>query len=93
MLTRSGDVVAGSARSVVGYNLYEAVHACREYLLGYGGHFAAAGLSLLPENVNAFSAKFEAVVAATIEPKLLIPEIIIDSAISFDEIKIGRAHV
>ena len=86
VLTRSGDVVAGSARSVAGYNLYEAVHACREYLLGYGGHFAAAGLSLLPENVNAFSDKFEAVVSASIEAHLLVPEIVIDSIISFDEI-------
>jgi len=86
VLTRSGDVVAGSARSVVGYNLYEAVHACREYLLGYGGHFAAAGLSLLPENVNAFSNKFEEVVSASIEAHLLVPEIIIDTPICLDEI-------
>lgn len=86
VLTRSGDVVAGSARSVVGYNLYEAVHACREYLLGYGGHFAAAGLSLLPENVPAFTEKFETVVAATIEPHQLIPEIVIDAAIFFNEL-------
>lgn len=93
VLTRSGDIVAGSARSVVGYNLYEAVHACREYLLGYGGHFAAAGLSLLPENVNAFSNKFEEVVAATIEPQLLIPEIIIDTAISFDEINTSLYNI
>ena len=86
VLTRSGDIVAGSARSVVGYNLYEAVHACREHLLGYGGHFAAAGMSLLPENVLAFSDKFEAVVAASIEAHQLVPEIIIDAALSFDEI-------
>lgn len=86
VLTRNGDIVAGSARSVVGYNLYEAIHACREYLLGYGGHFAAAGLSLLPADVDAFSAKFEAVVAASIEDDLLVPEIIIDSPISFNEI-------
>jgi len=83
VLTRSGDVVAGSARSVPGFNLYEAIHACREHLLGYGGHFAAAGMSLLPENVNAFSDQFEAVVSATIPPDLLIPEIIIDAPISF----------
>ena len=86
VLTQSGDVVAGSARSVPGFNLYEAIHACREYLLGYGGHFAAAGLSLLPENVPALTEKFEAVVAATIPPQLLIPEIIIDTPISFTDI-------
>ena len=86
VLTRSGEVAAGSARSVPGFNLYEAVHACREYLLGYGGHFAAAGLSLLPENISAFTNKFEAVVSATIDERLLIPEIIIDTVISLTEI-------
>lgn len=86
VLTQSGEVAAGSARSVPGFNLYEAVHACREYLLGYGGHFAAAGMSLLPENVVAFAAKFEEVVAATIEDHLLIPEIIINTEISFTAI-------
>ena len=86
VLTRSGDVVAGSARSVPGFNLYEAIHACREHLLGYGGHFAAAGMSLLPENVNAFSQKFEAFVAASIPAHLLIPEIIIDAPVSFTAI-------
>ena len=86
VLTQSGEVAAGSARSVPGFNLYEAIHACREYLLGYGGHFAAAGLSLLPENIEAFTNKFEEVVSATIPDHLLIPEIIIDAEISFADI-------
>jgi single-stranded-DNA-specific exonuclease len=87
VLTQSGEVAAGSARSVPGFNLYEAIHACREYLLGYGGHFAAAGMSLLPENIEAFSSKFEEVVSATIDEHLLIPEILIDTSVSFTEIK------
>ena len=86
VLTKSGDFLTGSARSVPGFNLYEAIHACREYLLGYGGHFAAAGLSLLPKNIDAFSNKFNEVVSSTIEDRLLIPEIIIDAQISFKEI-------
>ena len=86
VLTKSGDFLTGSARSVPGFNLYEAIHACREYLLGYGGHFAAAGLSLLPENIDAFSNKFNEVVSSTIEDRLLIPEIIIDAQVSFKEI-------
>ncbi len=86
VLTQSGDVAAGSARSVPGFNLYEAIHACREYLLGYGGHFAAAGMSLLPENVNAFAKKFDEVVSATIPDHLLIPEIIIDTVIDFKDL-------
>lgn len=83
VLTQSGDIVSGSARSVAGFNLYEAIHACREHLLGYGGHFAAAGLSMLPENVETFSRMFEEVVDAFIEPHLLIPEIRIDAELDF----------
>jgi len=86
VLTRSGDYVAGSARSVAGFNLYEAIHACREHLLGYGGHFAAAGMTLLPENVTAFADAFEKEVSALITDDLLIPEIIIDAEISFTDI-------
>ncbi len=87
VLTKSGDVVAGSARSVAGFNLYEAIHECRDHLLGYGGHFAAAGMTLLPENVEAFSNKFEEVVSRIIQPELLIPEIVIDAEIDFTELK------
>ncbi|OIR02969.1 single-stranded-DNA-specific exonuclease RecJ [mine drainage metagenome] len=86
VLTRSGDFAGGSARSVAGFNLYEAVHACREHLIGYGGHFAAAGMTLAIENVEAFSMAFENAVASTITPDLLIPEIIIDTEISFSEL-------
>ena len=87
VLTKSGDMVAGSARSVTGFNLYEAIYECRQYLTAYGGHFAAAGLSMLPENVEAFRNRFEEVVAATIDERLLIPEIVIDTEITFTEIK------
>jgi single-stranded-DNA-specific exonuclease len=86
VLTQSGDIAAGSARSVPGFNLYEAIHACREYLLAYGGHFAAAGLSLLPENVKGFTEKFEEVVAGSIPEHLLVPEIVIDAEISFADL-------
>jgi single-stranded-DNA-specific exonuclease len=89
VLTKSGEVVAGSARSVPGFNLYEAIYACREYLLGYGGHFAAAGMTLLPDKIDAFAKKFEEVVDATITDELLIPQIIIDAEISFADITIS----
>ncbi len=75
ILTRSGEVISGSARSVNGFNVYEAIHACREHLLGYGGHFAAAGVTLLPDQVDAFINKFEETVAATIRPELACPGI------------------
>jgi single-stranded-DNA-specific exonuclease len=87
VLTQSGDYAAGSARSVPGFNLYEAIHACREHLLGYGGHFAAAGMTLELQQVDAFRNKFEEIVSATIHPDLLIPEIVIDAEISFKDVK------
>jgi single-stranded-DNA-specific exonuclease len=86
VLTGSGNIIGGSARSVPGFNLYEAIHSCREHLIGYGGHFAAAGMTMNSENIIAFSNKFEEIVAATIDPYLLIPEVCIDTEISFSEI-------
>jgi single-stranded-DNA-specific exonuclease len=86
VLTRSGEIVAGSARSVAGFNLYEAIHGCREFLLGYGGHFAAAGMTLLPEQVDSFSRKFEEIVASTIQPDQLIPVIAVDAVVQFKDL-------
>lgn len=86
VLTLGDNVVAGSARSVPGFNLYEAIHECRQHLIGYGGHFAAAGMSMLPESVELFSKKFEEVVSLTINPDLLIPELIINAEIKFSNI-------
>lgn len=93
VLTKSGELVSGSARSVQGFNLYEAIHACREHLLGYGGHFAAAGMTLSPANVELFSKKFEEVVSATIEPQFLIPELKIDAEIQFPEINFAFFNI
>ena len=88
VLTKSGDFIAGSARSVVGFNLYEAIHACKEYLVSYGGHFAAAGMTLLPNQLENFSIAFEKIVSETITPELLIPELIIDAEVSFTELNL-----
>jgi single-stranded-DNA-specific exonuclease len=87
ILTQSGEYVAGSARSVSGFNVYEAIHQCRDLLLGYGGHFYAAGMTLQNDKVEAFCQKFEEVVQASIHPELLIPEIVIDGEISLMDIK------
>lgn len=93
VLTQSGEIVAGSARSVPGFNLYEAVHECREHLLGYGGHFAAAGMTMLPEQVAPFSTRFEEVVRARISPEQLIPVINIDAEIQITDIKTGFYNI
>ncbi|MGZ8536988.1 MAG: single-stranded-DNA-specific exonuclease RecJ [Flavisolibacter sp.] len=87
ILTQSGDYVAGSARSVSGFNVYEAVHQCRELLLGYGGHFYAAGMTLKEDMVEAFCQKFEEVVTSSIRSELLIPEIVIDAQVNFSDIR------
>jgi single-stranded-DNA-specific exonuclease len=93
VLTLSEKIVGGSARSIPGFNLYEAIHECREHLIGYGGHFAAAGMSMNPENVAAFSQKFEEVVSARIEPWLLTPELIINAEITFKNITQGFYNI
>jgi single-stranded-DNA-specific exonuclease len=87
VLTQSGDYAAGSARSVAGFNVYEAIHQCKDLLLGYGGHFYAAGMTLELDKVEAFQSKFEEIVSSTIPPELLVPEIVIDSEILFTDLK------
>ena len=86
VLTKSGDFISGSARSVPGYNLYEAIHACKHLLVNYGGHNAAAGLTLDHNNLSNFTDLFETIVAETMPHALRTPEIVIDAEISFDEI-------
>jgi single-stranded-DNA-specific exonuclease len=86
VLTKSGDIVAGSARSVHGFNIYDAIHACKEHLIGYGGHFYAAGMTLEESKVDAFTAAFEHAVNSTITDDMLVPKIDIDTVLHFDEI-------
>lgn len=87
VLTQSNGKVTGSARSISGFNIYEAIHECRDLLENYGGHFFAAGMTMLPEKVDDFRARFEEVVASRITPELLIPEIQIDAELNFSDIK------
>lgn len=87
VLTKSNGKVTGSARSVRGFNVYEALHECRDLLENYGGHFYAAGMTMHPDRVTDFAARFEAVVASTIPPQLLIPEIEIDAELMLADIK------
>ena len=86
VLTQSGDVIAGSARSVNGFNLYEALHACRKHLIGYGGHFAAAGMTMEVGALEGFKIAFEQAVASRITEDQLTPEIIINAELSIDDI-------
>ena len=86
VFTKSSDVLAASARSVKGFDVYNALEQCSEFIEQFGGHKYAAGLTLKPENYKKFKAKFEQVVSKTIDPKLLIPEIKIDAQINLSDI-------
>ena len=86
VFTKSGDKLAASARSVKGFDVYEALEQCSEHLEQFGGHKYAAGLTLNPDQYIPFKEKFEAVVKKTIDKELLIPEIIIDSPLELSDI-------
>jgi len=86
VFTKSGDKLAASARSVKGFDVYNALEECSEFIEQFGGHKYAAGLTLLPEQYENFKNKFEEVVAATIDKSLLTPEITIDTEIDLSEI-------
>ena len=86
VFTKSGDKLAASARSVKGFDVYNALEACAEHLEQFGGHMYAAGLTLKEENYVAFKQAFEKVVSETIDPELLLPEISIDLEIDFPQI-------
>ncbi|WP_367864517.1 single-stranded-DNA-specific exonuclease RecJ [Pedobacter sp. WC2423] len=86
VLTLSNGMLTGSARSVPGYDLYEALLGCADLLEQFGGHKFAAGMTIKPENIEAFAERFETVVAATITENLLCPEILIDNEISLAQI-------
>ncbi|MDG1528114.1 MAG: single-stranded-DNA-specific exonuclease RecJ [Polaribacter sp.] len=86
VFTKSGDKLAASARSVKGFDVYNALEKCSEFIEQFGGHKYAAGLTLLPENYENFKQKFEEVVQQTILPEQLIPEIAIDAEMELSEI-------
>ena len=86
VFTKSGDKYAASARSVKGFDVYNALEACAEHLEQFGGHMYAAGMTLKPENYTAFKEAFERVVQETIASEWLEPEISIDAIVDFDEI-------
>ena len=86
ILTESNGFATGSARSVFGFDLYQAVDACSDLLENFGGHKYAAGLTLKIENIPRFQQRFEKFVADTIDPEQLIPVVEIDTEISLSEI-------
>lgn len=86
VLTMSNGFVTGSARSVPGFDLYQAVESCSDLLENFGGHMYAAGLTMRPENVEEFTRRFNAYVEENIDPQMLMPQVDIDSELLFSDI-------
>lgn len=86
VFTKSGDKLAASARSVIGFDVYDALEDCAEHIEQFGGHKYAAGLTLKEENYLKFKEKFEEVVRKKITKEQLTPEIPIDLELNFDDI-------
>ncbi|WP_292948392.1 single-stranded-DNA-specific exonuclease RecJ [Olleya sp. UBA1516] len=86
VFTKSGDKLAASARSVSGFDVYNALEACSAHIEQFGGHMYAAGLTLKEENYEAFKQAFEDEVSKTIDKNLLTPEIKIDTTLELSAI-------
>ncbi|MCC7333234.1 MAG: single-stranded-DNA-specific exonuclease RecJ, partial [Flavobacteriales bacterium] len=86
VLTESNGKISGSARSVKGFNLFEGLSECSEYLSSFGGHYFAAGLTMEKEYYHLFKEKFNQVASSILTDEMLIPEIEIDTEISFQDI-------
>ena len=86
MLTHNGDEVKGSARSIEGINIYDALSDCADVLTQFGGHDHAAGLSLEVDAIEAFRDRFDAAVGERVTPELLTPSITVDAELDLDTI-------
>ena len=86
VLTVSNGFVTGSARSVPGFDLYQAIESCSDLLENFGGHMYAAGLTMRPERVEEFTRRFNAYVEENIDPITLQPQVEIDSELFFSNI-------
>jgi single-stranded-DNA-specific exonuclease recJ len=86
VLTKSSELITGSARSVTGFDIYKAIENCRDLLENFGGHTYAAGLSLKEENLDAFTERFLKLAADEIIPEQMTPQIDIDAVLDLKDI-------
>src|SRR5690554_1726420 len=87
VLTKSNGVISGSARSVPGFDVYKAIESCRDILENFGGHTYAAGLTLLEENLDEFSDRFNALSFDQVEKRMMSPQITMDAEITLSHIR------
>jgi len=86
VFTKSGHLLAASARSVKGFDIYKAIEACSEYLVQFGGHKYAAGLTIKEEQYSNFKTAFESEVAKSIPEECKEPQLIYDLEMTLDDI-------
>ncbi len=86
VLTKSQEMISGSARSVPGFDVYKAIESCRDLLVNFGGHTYAAGLTLREENLEKFKERFNTLSFDGMEPRMMSPEINVDAEITFSDI-------
>ena len=86
VLTKSEDLMVGSVRSVHGFDVYEALEACKQHIFQFGGHKYAAGLTLNTEQLNPFKEAFETYVSKNLSPELKEPEIKYDLEVEFSDL-------
>ena len=86
VLTKSNDMISGSARSVPGFDVYKAIESCRDILENFGGHTYAAGLTLRESNLPKFRERFNTLSFDGMEPKMMSPQITVDAEITFSQI-------
>ena len=86
VLTKSNNMISGSARSVPGFDVYKAIESCRDILENFGGHTYAAGLTLREEHLNEFISRFNTLSFDGIEPGMMLPQITVNAEITFSQI-------
>jgi single-stranded-DNA-specific exonuclease len=86
VLTKSNGLISGSARSIPGFDLHQAVEACSDLLETFGGHTYAAGLTMKEENLEKFKKRFEKYVADNIDESIMTPQVMIDARLDFKQI-------
>ncbi len=93
LIAVDNDEGKGSARSIPGFHLYEALRRCDDTLIRYGGHKYAAGLTILPQNIESFRRKMIAVSGEMLTDEDLVPKLFVDAEIELDQIDDGFVHV
>jgi single-stranded-DNA-specific exonuclease len=86
VITQSGELLAGSARSIPGLNIHSALENCSDLLVSFGGHYFAAGMTLLPQHLTAFTERFESYTQKHLTEEMLIPQLWIDGEIALKDI-------